>query len=167
MAMHLLSERTAAAFETYFPNDKAKQSLAKFIRCLANAFKVATSRVVWDKKDHLHSALGYLYFEEQKAVLMELYWYMENTKFHSPHNYFQEGFLVTINSLLGLQNYLKEKFDLPYLLTSKVTNDHHERFFGRMRQADGKGGNRRPTALQLTYRVSRSLNSEIFKQGLS
>ena len=134
MAMHLISERTAAAFETYFPNSKSKLAYAKLIRCLANAFKIATSRVMWDRKDHLHSGLGYLYFEEQKAVLLELYWYIENTKFHSPYNYFQEGMLVTINSLLGLQSYLKEKFDLPYLLTSKVTNEHHERFIGIMRQ---------------------------------
>ena len=134
MAMHLISERTAAAFETDFPNSKSKIAYAKLIRCLANAFKVATSRIAWDQKDHLHSGLGFKYFDEQIAVLMELYWYMENTKFHSPLNYFQSGMLVTINSLLGLQKYLQEKFDLPYLLTSKVNNDHHERFIGIMRQ---------------------------------
>ena len=62
MAMQLLSERTSAALKTYFPNDKAKLALAKFVLCCANAFKVATSRIKWDKKDHLHSGFG-IYFE--------------------------------------------------------------------------------------------------------
>ena len=63
MAMQLLSERTAAAFQKYFPKDKAKLALAKFILCCANAFKVGTSRCKLDSKDHLHSALGGVYFE--------------------------------------------------------------------------------------------------------
>ena len=63
MAMQLLSERTAAALQKYFPKDKAKQALAKFVLCCANAFKVGTSRTKWDKKDHLHSALGWMYFD--------------------------------------------------------------------------------------------------------
>ena len=135
--------------------NKAKQALGDFILCVANAFKVATSRIPLDKKDHLHSGFGNIYFEEQKAVLLELVFYMENTKFHSAENYFQKGFIVTVHSLFRLQEFFKTEYDLPYLLTSKVTNDHHERFIGKMRQADGKGGNRRPTALQLTYRISR------------
>lgn len=63
MAMELISERTAVGFQKYFPKDKAKQALAKFILCLANAFKVGSSRVKYDSKDHLHSALGGEFFE--------------------------------------------------------------------------------------------------------
>ena len=51
---------------------------------------------------------------------------MENTIFHSSENYIQRGFIVTIHSLFRLQEYLKNEFDLPYLLTSKIDNDHHE-----------------------------------------
>lgn len=63
MAMQLLSERTAAALTKYFPNEPNKQALAKFVLCCANAFKVATSRIKEDRKDHLHSALGWKYFD--------------------------------------------------------------------------------------------------------
>ena len=34
-ALALISEQTAVCFEKYFPNDKPKLALAKFIRCLA------------------------------------------------------------------------------------------------------------------------------------
>ena len=122
---------------------------------MAKAIKIATSRTKYAKKDWLHSAFGA--FEkitvDQKAVLEELRWYMLETKFGS--NYFAEGIIMYIESLYGLHDYMKTKFDLPYLLTSHVENDHHERFIGVIRQFDGKGGNRRPTALQLTYRISR------------
>ena len=56
--MDLISERTAAAFEAYFPNHKPKLAYAKLIRCCANVMKIMTSRVKYDSKDHLHSALG-------------------------------------------------------------------------------------------------------------
>ena len=121
--------------------------------CLAKAIKIATSRTMYDKKDYLHSAFGYIFTEDQKAVLEELRWYMLKTKFG--FNYFAQGIIMYIESLYGLHDYLKTKFDLEYLLTSHVENDHHERFIGVIRQFDGKGGNRRPTALQLTYRISR------------
>ena len=148
-----LSERTSAAFMTYFPNCKRKQALAKFIMCLAKAVKVATSRTKYDKKDWLHSAYGWIFTEDQNKVLEELKFYMMKTKFGA--NFFSGGILLYIESLYGLRDYMKTTFDLPYLLTSHVENDHHERFIGVIRQFDGKGGNRRPTALQLTYRISR------------
>ena len=92
---------------------------------------------------------------EQKAVFQELKRYMLNTKFGANGNFFREGILTYIESLYGLHDYMKTKFNLPYLLTSHVENDHHERFIGVIRQFDGKGGNRRPSALALTYRISR------------
>ena len=122
---------------------------------MAKAIKIATSRTKYDKRDWLHSAFGAFenITEDQKAVLEELRWYMLKTKFG--FNYFAQGIIMYIESLYGLHDYLKTKFDLSYLLTSHVENDHHERFIGVIRQFDGKGGNRRPTALQLTYRISR------------
>lgn len=101
--------------------------------------------------------------QEQKAVLNELAWYMENCKFGE--NYFANGMLITIKSLLDLQEYLKEEFGVPYLLTHKVDQDYHEHFIGDMRSSDGRGGVRRPTALQLNYRISRYSSSELFYQA--
>ena len=75
---------------------------------------------------------------------------MFNTNFS--FNYYARGILTYIESIYCINYYMKTKFDLPYFY---VENDHHERFIGVIRQFDGKGGNRRPTALQLTYRISR------------
>ena len=123
--------------------------------CLAKAIKIATSRTKYDGKDKLHSAFGAFedITEDQKAVFEELRMYMIKSKFGA--NYFAEGIRMYIDSLYGLHDYMKTKFDLGYTLTSHVENDHHERFIGVIRQFDGKGGNRRPTAFQLTYRISR------------
>ena len=134
----------------------ALQKLSKYI---------ATSRTKYDKKDWLHSGFGAFedITEDQIKVLQELKLYMLNTKFGSNGNFFREGILTYIESLFGLHDYMKTKFDLPYLLTSHVENDHHERFIGVIRQFDGKGGNRRPTALQLTYRISRYFCSHVFQ----
>ena len=123
--------------------------------CLAKAVKVATSRTKYDKKDWLHSAYGWIFTADQNKVLEELKFYMLKSKFGGGANFFQEGILTYIQSLYGLHDYMKTNFDLPYLLTSHVENDHHERFIGVIRQFDGKGGNRRPSALALTYRISR------------
>ena len=61
-----LSERTAACLETYFPNSKSKQALAKFIRVVSDAHKICTSRVMLDKSDKLHSAFGMFYEVKRK-----------------------------------------------------------------------------------------------------
>ena len=80
---------------------------------------------------------------------------MLNTKFGDTHNYFQKGALLSIKSVLGLHEHMRDKLNLPYLKTSKVTTDFQENFHYMMRSADGKGGNQRPTSNALNYRISR------------
>ena len=85
---------------------------------------------------------------------------MKNSTFPGT-NHFQKGIQTTIKSLYDLQKYLKDTFNLPYLLTSRVDQDHHEHFIGEMRGGDGSGGVRRPNALRLNYRLSRYCCSEL------
>ena len=66
---------------------------------------------------------------------------------------FQNGTRLTINSLIGLQRYMECKHGVPYLMCSHCDQDYLESFNGQMRNADGKGGIRRPTFLQLNYRI--------------
>lgn len=60
-ALALISEQTAVCLEKYFPNHKPKLMLAKLIRCAAKSYKILTSRVRKDPKDHLKSAFGIYY----------------------------------------------------------------------------------------------------------
>ena len=61
LALALISELTAACFEKYFPKHTPKLLLAQLSRCLAKAYKILTSRVRKDPKDHLKSAFGIYY----------------------------------------------------------------------------------------------------------
>lgn len=91
----------------------------------------------------------------QCAALREFEFYMKNTIFGS--NKFQNGAIITINSLIALQNYNFEKYQVKYLMCSHVDQDYLESFNGEMRLADGRGGIRRPTYLQLNYRIQRKI----------
>ena len=76
-AVKLFSELTAANFFRFFPEDKAKCALAKFIGILAKAFKIMSSRVIFNREnDKWQDALS-VHLQEQKAVLMELVYYLE------------------------------------------------------------------------------------------
>ena len=80
--------------------------------------------------------------------------YMENTVF-SRENKFQKGMVIWIKSLIGLHKYMQQTYQIPYLMTSHVNQDYLESFNGDMRLSDGRGGVRRPTLLQLNYRIQR------------
>ena len=49
---------------------------------------------------------------------MKLEYYMKNTQFGA--NKFQKGTIITVNSLIGLHSYLKEKYGVNYLMCSHV-----------------------------------------------
>ena len=94
--------------------------------------------------------------QEQISLLKELESYMLTMKFPNPQQiYFQDGIIITIRSIIGLQNYLREKHSLPYLLTSQVDQNFQESLHGQLRN-DGVGGDRRPTGLALSYRIART-----------
>ena len=67
---------------------------------------------------------------------------------------FQDGIIVTKRSIVGLQTYVREKHNLPYLLTSHVDQNYQESLHGQLKNG-GRGGVTRPTALQFNYRIAR------------
>ena len=82
---------------------------------------------------------------------------MLNMKFGSNYNKFQKGSILTIVSLVSLHKYLQRKFGLKYVMTSHIDQDYVESFIGSMRLSDGRGGVRKPTYLQLNYRIQRKI----------
>ena len=68
---------------------------------------------------------------------------------------FQEGTIVTLRAIRGLQNYLRENLGLPYLLTSHVDQNYQESLHGQLK--GGRGGVSRPTALAFNYRIARKI----------
>ena len=74
---------------------------------------------------------------------------------------FQRAGQIAINAVIALQKYMKEKYDVPFLVTYNTSQDFLERYFGEIRDMDGT--NRDPSALQLIYRVSRALIRELLK----
>lgn len=63
---------------------------------------------------------------------------------------FQRGIIQNNNALPLLLNHLQEKYNMPYLLTSKLNQDCLENFFSAIR---AKGGlHDHPSALEFKYR---------------
>ena len=107
-----------------------------------------TSRCMIYKGDHMKDAFR-MHYEEQSAILNELKNYVNMIQFSSKTNYFQKG--ISINSVFALHKDMKEKYDLPYLMTSRLDQNYLEVFNSKMRLADRRGANRDPTALMLNY----------------
>ena len=157
-----MSEQTAVLLEKYFPRDKPKLALAKFFRCLAKAHKIFTSRVRKDPKDDLKSALG-TYYKKQNAVLDELEEHMQTIEFKNlvPNEgaggskiRFQDGIITTCRGIRGLQTYVREKHNLPYLMCSHVDQNYQESLHGQLKNGKS-GGVIRPSALAFNYRIAR------------
>ena len=89
---------------------------------------------------------------------------MKNTKFG--RNKFSKGSIITVNSVINLQLYIEKNFGVKYLMTSHVDQDYVESFIGSMRLSDGRGGVRKPTYLNLNYRIQRKILA-IFKITLA
>ena len=107
-----------------------------------------------------HITSDYYIFQEQIAILHELRYYMENCVFENS-NWFQNGILVTLKSIIQLQKHMYEKLGLPYLQCANVDQDYHEGFNGQMRVSTGKGGVRNPNHVELNYRIQHWVTSKI------
>jgi len=76
---------------------------------------------------------------------------------NSSQIHFQNGIILTIRGIIGLQNHLRENHNLPYLLTSRCDQNFQESLHGVLRN-DGAGGDKRPSGLALSYRIARDLH---------
>ena len=67
---------------------------------------------------------------------------------------FQEGMIVTLRSVPELQLYLKEKHNLPWLMTSHCDQNYQESLHGQLKNGS-RGRVSRPSALVFNYRIAR------------
>ena len=88
---------------------------------------------------------------ELKEYMLKIIFFNDAGKI--PANYFQDGCIVTIESILGLFSHLKCVHGLSYLMCSHCDQDYGESIIGALREG---GGVRKPSALLLQYRIKRN-----------
>nr|AAB84175.1 repressor-like protein [Drosophila tsacasi] len=74
---------------------------------------------------------------------------------------FQMGILVNNASLDGLYEYLSEKYEMIYILTSRLNQENVENFFGSMRSIGHGGQYDHPTPLQFREKIRKYLEGMI------
>ena len=163
LALQTISEEIAANLKRFFPRSEAKKAMADFFITVARSYKIMCSRQFYCSKDKFKSALR-AYYIDQLEVLQQLMHYMENTKFGSNKNKFAKGFIITTKSFVELHALLKDEYDFPLLITSRICQDYVENFFSVTRMMDG-GGNRVPSSMETLYRIARNLINAILKDG--
>jgi len=130
LAAQLISHTTATAVRCLLPN---KSKLADWIELFNNWFDVMNSRVPCSTKK---MACGFgLHLEEQSAVLDQVELVVGSMKRKNKWSLlpFQTGFLISIGALRGLFNDLKEKFNIKFILTSRLNQDSVETTFSQVR----------------------------------
>lgn len=129
MAAQLLSTHVSKALLHYFPGEN---ETSDFISVIDGCFDIFNSRVpVGDKSERC--AFG-LRPESQMVTLSQAKHYIEEMRVVNRPNLlpFQKGWLVSIESLLGLHEFLKQN-EIKYILTSRVNQDSLENLFSQIR----------------------------------
>ncbi len=151
LAVQLLSKTVSNLLKLLFPNDPVKQALSDFVLVMNDAFDIMNSRVLF-ASDPNKSALE-VYFDQQQKTLHEALHLFESTQFNGRDNLpFQKGAKMAIICALKLHQTLKEKYSVPYLMTSRMNQDCLESFFGDIRKR-GSCMYDHPSALEFCHRV--------------
>ena len=100
------------------------------------------------------SAFG-VNLDEQIAILERAKTFFETTRYDSNRIKFQAGMIKTINALIGFIKFICDRYNVPYVLLSKLTQDWIESYFGVMRGMNGPSDN--PSPLELLYRIRKDL----------
>jgi hypothetical protein len=133
-AAQLLSNHTAAALQFLFP-EKVEQAL--FVKLVNDWFDVANSR---SKNDGNNLKSGYgIHMSEQETVVNKTIELMSKT-FQIGRNSllpFQHGMIQWCYALKGLYQNVRIKYNVQWLMTSRLNSDHVENFFSQIR---GLGG---------------------------
>ena len=70
---------------------------------------------------------------------------------------------MAIKAVLALHHELKTKYNFPYLLCSKITQDYLEAFFGIIRRMGVL--HTRPSALNFNYRVCNYIKEKLLEDS--
>lgn len=125
---------------------------ANFIKILNDWFDILNSKIPIKDSRSTMKAYG-LALAEQNKILLETDYLITNLRGLGKRAMypFQRGILVTNSSLRGLYNYLKDNYNITYLLTNRLNQDVLENFFSIIRASGGM--HEHPSPLQFKYRL--------------
>ena len=149
-AMQLVSNTTATCLERYFPD---RQEEGRVVRLFDKMTDVLNGIHPGDRKPLRR---GYQGSEEQEQVLDEASRELAVMRFGASSVLypFQKGLLVTIRSVRGLLEDLREQLGTnTYILTRRLTQDRLEGFFGMVSGKCGSNSNPNPVDTIATVRL--------------
>ena len=121
---------------------------------LAN--KVMKSTQIFHE-DKLKSALG-THPDIQFKTLNDTLELFRSMDFTGAEKRFVGGGIMALTAAIALHKQLKFEYGLDYYLTSKITQDFVERFFGELRSMSN---DRNPSALHVMYRMQRIITHKL------
>lgn len=130
LAAQLISHTSAAAVRCLLPN---KSKLADWLELFDSWFDIMNSRVPCHTKK---MACGFgIHFQEQSAVLEKVKQVAGSMRRKNKSSLlpFQTGILISTAAIQGLYNDLKEKFNIKFILTSRLNQDPVENTFSQIR----------------------------------
>lgn len=150
--------------EQNFGNFANAAATIKFIRIFNSLFDVQnTQRMIHDHSNQLKSAFNVQNKDEVIALLLEAKQYIIDLKVTQNEQRIPiinsrvktgfRGFLVNIDSIIGLYNdYVEEKNMMKMLATYRLSQDHLEMMFGRIRSMHGCNDNTTVQQFQASYK---------------
>lgn len=156
-AVQLLSNTTAKAIKYcgekgLMPKGSEWGKAAEFVQTCNDWFDLFNSRVKFEGNNPSRNAFGTNEKEQVKLLndMTELILSLKVGK-HKNIIQFQKGILLNNKSILEMFSYLKEKYKIEYILTTRLNQDVLENFFAYIR---GMGGpNDHPSPLDFKYRL--------------
>lgn len=156
LAVQLLSETSAQALQYFGARElltcNTWQETSNFISLVDSWFDLFNSGKPTDMKDS-RNAFG-MNLDKQTVILQEMKDTMQtmrvgDRKFLLP---FQKGILISSTSLPELHRYLKQEYDMPYILTRRLNQDVLEHFFACLRQMGGTT-DQHPSPVDVKHRI--------------
>lgn len=167
LAAQVLSARVAAGMTTYMKFKKIPQEAAITVEVIAkfeNLFDIFNCVTHYSPKEFRTAFKG----EQFKLVfLLETSEYIKNINVVSKSKLdkdvtnsvsFLDGWRISISSLIGLWNDLKDE-GFSYILTRRLNQDPLENFFGSIRQQGENSVN--PTAYSIHQSLQKIINYEL------
>ena len=130
----MFSKSTADAIRLFFPNDSDMLALAEFIEQVDSWFDTMNSRKEIDPKKPLKCGFG-VHYIDQKKVLDDFIATISNLKVKGKKSLmpWQHGIITTSNAIMMIFEFLRDKFGIKYILTSRFNQDALENLFGQLR----------------------------------
>ena len=134
-ARTFFSKAMSTMFREFFPSDKNKQFLADLIENVDQVSSLFDSRKIF-ADDRASDALG-VALEKQIPILEKFVEYVDGLKFDGRRMPFQNALKLAIKTAIELQQFLQAEYGIPWLMLSKLVQDHLESLFSVVRALFG------------------------------